>query len=121
LVELDNHTSEVRIVTDPELLRLALEQVLDNAVEALPEQVDGAIRLELRSQGEEAILTVSNRGPGLADSDGSEWWVPFYTTKSGHLGLGLVRVRRIVEALGGRAEIRSKEDAGVAFDLALPL
>jgi signal transduction histidine kinase len=121
LIELSDHTSEIRVVTDPELLRLALEQILDNAVQALPEQTKGAVRLELRSNKEEATITVIDHGPGLVGSDGSEWWVPFYTTKSGHLGLGLVRVRRIVDALGGRTGIRAEDNAGVAFDLALPV
>ena len=128
LIDLVASSKTLQVVTDPELLRLALEQVLDNAVEALAQPDDGDIQIELRHDGEEATIAVRDRGPGLADSDGSNWWVPFFTTKSGHLGLGLVRVRRIVETLGGRAEVfpwnpseKGSDGQGVEVGLTLPV
>ncbi len=128
LIGLVEGSKTLQVVTDPELLRLALEQILDNAVEALAQPADGDIQVELRHDGKEATIAIRDRGPGLADSDGSNWWVPFFTTKSGHLGLGLVRVRRIVETLGGRAEIspwsssKSVTDGqGVEVGLTLPV
>jgi len=108
-------------VTDPELLKMALEQLLDNAVEALDQPRAGDIQIELRQDGEEATIAIRDRGPGLDNSDGADWWVPFFTTKSGHLGLGLVRVRRIVEALGGRAEVTPNDKQGVEVGLTLPV
>ncbi|UCH62545.1 MAG: HAMP domain-containing histidine kinase [Fidelibacterota bacterium] len=128
LIDLVEGQKTLQVVTDPELLRLALDQVLDNAVEALAQPVAGDIQVELQHDGGEATIAIRDRGPGLAGSDSTNWWVPFFTTKSGHLGLGLVRVRRIVETLGGRAEVHqwssSKSDTdgqGVEVDLTLPV
>ncbi|MCH7858403.1 MAG: two-component sensor histidine kinase, partial [Candidatus Marinimicrobia bacterium] len=58
---------------------------------------------------------------GLGKSDGSNWWAPFYTTKSGHLGLGLVEVRRIIGVLGGQADIKAGKEGGVEVGLTLPI
>ncbi len=121
LIDLMDSSQALQVVTDPELLKLALEQVLDNAVEALALPGEGGIRIELRHAGEEATIAVRDCGPGLGNSDGSDWWVPFFTTKSGHLGLGLVRVRRIVEALGGRVEVAPNDGLGVEVGLTLPI
>lgn len=121
LIDLVDSSQALQVVTDPELLKLALEQVLDNAVEALALPGEGSIQIELRHAGEEATIAVRDCGPGLGSSDGSDWWVPFFTTKSGHLGLGLVRVRRIVEALGGRAEVAPNDGRGVEVGLTLPI
>lgn len=97
-------------------------------MEAQAQPEDGDIQIKLRHDLKEAAIAVRNRGPGLADSDGSNWWVPFYTTKSGHLGLGLVRVRRIIETLGGRAEVfpwkprkGGSDGQGVEVELILPV
>jgi len=121
LIDLAEASAELQVVTDPELLKMALEQLLDNAVEALDQPRAGDIQIELRQDGEEATIAIRDRGPGLDNSDGADWWVPFFTTKSGHLGLGLVRVRRIVEALGGRAEVTPNDKQGVEVGLTLPI
>ncbi|UCD36931.1 MAG: HAMP domain-containing histidine kinase [Fidelibacterota bacterium] len=120
-IKLAGKSKAVQVVTDPELLRMALEQIFDNAVEAMSPAGKGEILIELRYDDEEATISVKDQGPGLGESDGTEWWVPFYTSKSGHLGLGLVRVRRIVEALGGRAEIKPGAKQGIEADLILPI
>ena len=112
---------EVQVVTDPELLRLALERILDNAVEALHRPSPGQVQIKLFRTGTEATIGICDRGIGLGKSDGSNWWAPFYTTKSGHLGLGLVEVRRIIGVLGGQADIKAGKEGGVEVGLTLPI
>ena len=121
LINLVAEGGSLQVVTDPELLKLVLEQVFDNAVEAVEQPRNGHIQVELRQEQGEARIAVRDRGPGLGSDDGSEWWVPFYTTKSGHLGLGLVRVRRIIETLGGRSEVGASGEQGVELGLTLPI
>ncbi len=128
LIKMEESDKKLQVVTDPELLRLALEQVLDNAMEAQSQPEAGDIQIELRHDLKEAVIAVQNRGSDLGDTDGSNWWVPFYTTKSGHLGLGLVRVRRIIETLGGRTEVlpwksqkKGSDGQGVEVELILPI
>ncbi len=121
LIQLVDHSQPLQVVTDPELLKMALVQVLNNAIEALAQSGEGDIRIEVHQDGGEAAIAIRDRGSGQDGSDGSEWWVPFYTTKSGHLGLGLVRVRRIVEALGGRSDVAHTDGQGTEVLLVLPI
>lgn len=121
IIGLVSRKKETQVVTDPELLRLALERILDNAVEALSQPGPGHVQIKLSQTGAEATIAIRDRGIGLGNSDGSNWWAPFYTTKSGHLGLGLVEVRRIIGVLGGRVDISPGNEGGVEVGLTLPI
>lgn len=121
IIGLVSRKKETQVVTDPELLRLALERILDNAVEALSQPGPGHVQIKLSQTGAEATIVIRDRGIGLGNSDGSNWWAPFYTTKSGHLGLGLVEVRRIIGVLGGRVDISPGNEGGVEVGLTLPI
>jgi signal transduction histidine kinase len=121
VIQLEVKSADIQVVSDPELLRLALEQVLFNSLEALEQPAAGDVRLTLQDHGREASIIVQNSNNGTGTGDTTEWWVPFYTTKSGHLGLGLVQVRRIIEALGGRAEFAPRSPGAVRLEIALPI
>ena len=121
LDQLSSINASVQVVSDPELLRLALEQVLFNSLEALERPAAGDVLLTLKDHDREATITVRNSDSGAGNGDTAEWWVPFYTTKSGHLGLGLVQVLRIIEALGGRSEFVSRNPGVVELEITLPI
>lgn len=121
VIGLDGLEEDLEIVTDPELLRISLEELVNNAVESLDKLQDRGVMLRVERAGAEVSIQVSDRGPGTGEDDGSEWWVPFYTTKSGHLGLGLVQVRRIMDVLGGRVSLRVARNHGVEVTLTLPI
>ena len=92
--------------------RVRLEQVLvnlvQNAVEALDGRPGGRIRLEARRVPDPAPgrvrVAVSDNGPGLAPEVARSLFMPFTTTKSEGLGLGLVICRDIVSDFGGTLE-----------------
>ncbi len=114
-------TTVDQIVTDPELLKLALDELLNNALEATESPRSGSVKLVCETGGDELKLSVNNAGTNADDSDQTDWWVPFYTTKSGHLGLGLVQVRRILDTIGGQANITSSAKKGILVELTLPI
>jgi signal transduction histidine kinase len=120
-IRLASGSEALQVVTDPGLVQLALEQILDNAVEAMDNMEDVDIEMAVQHTEEEITIKVKGSGEQITESDGSDWWIPFYTTKSGHLGLGLVRVRRIMEALGGNAQIMFPAEGGVELSLTLPI
>lgn len=121
LIHLAEGLEEVQVVTDPGLVQLALEQILHNAIEAINGVDAGEVGVALHRTEDEITISVRNVSQAHTGQDSADWWVPFYTTKSGHLGLGLVRVRRIMEALGGRAEIALLEEVDVESTLTLPI
>ncbi len=112
---------DVQLVTDPELVREAIQRSLENAIEALETPGPGDLAVSAALAEGVVVITIRDHGMGAGEQDTADWWVPFFTSKSGHLGLGLVQVRRIMETLGGSAELQSAADSGMAMRLSLPL
>ena len=85
------------------------------------------IRIDARRQGNEVLVTVSDRGIGIDPSDHERIFDPFYRAAAvveaqiQGAGLGLSLVKRIVEAHGGAISVRSAPGAGAAFTVRLPI
>jgi two-component system, sensor histidine kinase RegB len=112
------------IVPAPEIfaeesLRQALLALLDNAVDASPDDV------ELRGikVGKMVRLTIADRGSGLPAAHMDKLGRSFFTTKlTGHgAGLGLVLAARAIERLGGTLEFESREGGGTLVHVQIPL
>jgi two-component system C4-dicarboxylate transport sensor histidine kinase DctB len=91
--------------------RLRLEQVFinlfQNALEAVAEKADGRVDVSVEEKGTDAVLTVSDNGPGLSETILASLFEPFNTSKETGLGLGLVIVKDIVSDYGGRLEVET--------------
>lgn len=132
--ELAIHAVSVRMELASDLPRICgdriqLQQVLINLVmngiEAMQANVDRARELAIRSNrtddGERLLLTVADRGVGLGKDVKDRIFTPFFTTKSGGLGMGLSICRSIIEAHAGRLSAFQNEGSGATFQIALPL
>jgi signal transduction histidine kinase len=111
--------SEGWVRADVLLLQAALQTVLHNALEAMP----GGGTLTLSVQEEEGWrrLAVSDTGPGMPEQVLAQPFEPFVTTKpSGHLGLGLALCLEMVQAQGGRLDLRSAPGRGTTVLLSFP-
>jgi nitrogen fixation/metabolism regulation signal transduction histidine kinase len=99
---------ELRFSADPDQLEQALINLVKNAAEAaLAEQ--GGVELRARVEGDSLLIEVLDEGLGLARTD--NLFVPFFTTKPGGSGIGLVLARQIIEGHGGRLSLQNREDA----------
>lgn len=99
-----------------------LEQVLINLVKNAMESDDGDGTVKVRwvLHGRELELEVIDEGPGIARTE--NLWVPFFTTKPGGTGIGLVLCREIVENHGGRIVLDNRSDTrGAVARVTLPL
>ncbi len=92
------------VVADPELLKIAVQNLLLNAAQAL--RGGGSIRVKLQTSTESMTIDVADTGPGIPVEHHPRLFTPFFTTKSRGTGLGLATVRRIAEAHGGDVSIR---------------
>ena len=107
--------------------RLQIEQVLvnllQNAVEAMAESppAERTLLAAAMRDGDEARLSIMDRGHGLTGDDSERVFDPFYTTKPEGLGLGLAISRNIVTAHGGRIWLTRNIGAGLTFHVTLPL
>ncbi len=95
-----------------------LINLLRNGAEAAGER--GAVHVAWRSEEDRLVVEVVDDGPGLARTD--NLWVPFFTTKPGGTGIGLVLSREIVENHGGAITLENRTGAsGCIARVSLPL
>jgi nitrogen fixation/metabolism regulation signal transduction histidine kinase len=112
--------ANVELHADPDQLEQALINLIKNATEASLETGGRHVEVRLRCTAEEAIIEIEDDGPGLAKTE--NLFVPFFTTKPGGSGVGLVLARQIVENHGGRLGLGDRPDArGCLVKLVLPL
>jgi two-component system sensor histidine kinase PilS (NtrC family) len=109
---------DVALRADGPQIKQVLWNLLGNAADATPR--GGHIAIALRRAGEQALLTVSDSGAGIAREDLARIFDPFFTTKERGTGLGLAIVHRVVEAHGGRISVQSERGSGSTFSVSLP-
>ena len=96
-----------------------LNTVLSNAIEAM--KTGGVLRVGWRpAPGARIAIEVEDTGPGLTPEQMARLFIPFQTSKSSGLGVGLALGRRIAERLGGTLDLRNRPECGVAVTLTLP-
>ncbi len=105
------------------LLRRALANLIRNAIEATPESRRGepdAIAVDGTDGSAEAMLSISDRGPGVDAAAREKIFLPFYSSKPGGSGFGLAIVARIAELHGGSIEISNRPGGGAVFVVRIP-
>ena len=103
----------VPIEADPELLRKVLENLVLNAMDAMPS--GGTLTIRTRRQNGGVILEVSDTGAGLTREECERLFTPYYTTKQHGTGLGLAIVQSVVSDHGGKISVESEPDRGTTF------
>jgi two-component system sensor histidine kinase KdpD len=130
LEPLPSAADQFEIDVDPELpgvlvdatqLETALVNLFENAIRFSGEQ---PVRVSATTAGDDVIVRVSDRGPGIAEEDRERVFEPFYRAKDGHeshvgSGLGLAIVRGFVEANGGEVWAECP-GVGTTFVVRLP-
>ena len=111
---------DVTIHADPDQLEQALINLVRNAVDATVEHGGTRVTLRWLTRAGRLHLLVEDEGPGLAET--GNLFVPFYTTKQGGSGIGLVLSRQIAEGHGGTLELENRgEHGGARARLVLPM
>jgi two-component system sensor histidine kinase CreC len=115
--------SEVSVDGDALLLRRAIGNLLDNAIDFSPE--GGTVTLALTRKGRRVDVTVRDRGPGIPDFAGAKVFEKFFSLARPHskrksTGLGLAFVKEIAELHRGRVSLRNADGGGALATLNLP-
>lgn len=101
----------VQVLGHPALLAQIFHSVIDNALEAMEQ--GGRLRVEVVRHDRRSItLCLSDTGIGMTEHQSRLAFRPFFTTKQGGLGVGLVLVRRIMERFAGSVRLSSREGCG---------
>lgn len=132
-LKLYNYTGQVEIFThfegaknlmvyaDKEQFSRAIINLIKNAIQAIPENRDGIIDIDLRKESDACIIKISDNGKGIPEDLTDSIFVPNFTTKSSGAGLGLAITKNIVENFKGEIWFESKVDFGTTFYIYIPL
>ncbi len=107
------------VAVDPNLLKIAFQNVLLNAAQAL--QGQGRIEVTISGDGGTQIVSIADQGPGIPPEVRERLFQPFFTTKARGTGLGLATVRRLVQAHGGEVNVENPPHGGTVVTIALPV
>jgi signal transduction histidine kinase len=111
---------------DVELVEGEVKQILYNLIRnAIQASTAGeSVVVEPRRNGPTIAIAIEDRGPGIPDDVAPRIFDPFFTTKQagpeGGMGLGLSVSRSLIESMGGRIEVVSKEGRGSVFAAIFP-
>jgi signal transduction histidine kinase len=110
------------VLVDPDLLERILLNLLSNAMKYSP--ADRLVRLTASRKDGEVLVSVADRGEGIAPEDQPRIFERFYRPKgvrrSDSVGLGLYITRMLVETHGGRIRVKSTPGEGSTFSFTLP-
>jgi hypothetical protein len=111
------------VMADPESIRRALANLIDNAAEAMQGSLLRVLGVgtALVEDGSAVEVTVSDTGRGLTEEIRERLFLPYYSTKHRGTGLGLSIAAKIVQEHGGSISAESNAPKGARFLLRLPV
>jgi len=107
--------------TDKEQMLRVFNNLLRNAIQAIPGDREGEIHIRLEQQGKNYRLSIADNGSGIPADLKDKIFSPNFTTKNAGMGLGLALVKNIVENSQGKVWFESTEDLGTTFFIELPV
>lgn len=109
------------VVVDKEMIGHVFNNLLKNAIQAIPEDRKGEISVKIYHNMTDVIISVSDNGIGIEEENKDKLFTVNFTTKTKGMGLGLMVVKNVVDQAKGRIEFRSEEGEGTTFFVYFPL
>ena len=121
-LELDLPDAALEAETAPLRIEQILVNLLRNGADAAAGEEQGRVLLRAAHRGGQAVLQISDNGPGIPEDLRERIFDPFFSTKasSGGMGLGLAISIRLAEDLGGDLSVQANAPKGALFELHLP-
>ena len=120
-IEFNNLTENNAIIwADKTLCLRVFNNLIKNALQAIPSNEEGLIKLFLTDEGDHYLVEVRDNGVGINDEQAKKIFVPYFTTKSTGTGLGLAMSQQIIENMNGKIYFKSKITKGTSFFVSFP-
>ncbi len=113
-----NVTSDLNF--DRSYFSRSIGNIVKNAIQAIPEEVDGIIEIIAEEHTENIVITVKDNGSGMSEEQASQIFKPYFSTKISGMGLGLPIVKNMIESGGGTISFTSTLGIGTIFTITLP-
>ncbi|MBE0502247.1 MAG: hypothetical protein IBX47_12490, partial [Desulfuromonadales bacterium] len=107
-----------KIPIDPDKLKQAFLNLLNNAIDAMPD--GGKLRVVVEPCAQGVRLIIQDTGSGIDAECLNNIFEPFFTTKGGGSGLGLAITYNIISDHGASIEVESRQNEGTTFVLVFP-
>ncbi len=117
-VELDIPETLPPLLADPLQMQQVLRNLISNGIDAMPE--GGSLEIRAAANGRTVTIEVRDSGCGMTTALLGKLFQPLFTTKARGVGLGLVVVKNLTEANGGRVDVQSEPGRGSTFSVTLP-
>ncbi len=111
-------TNPCKIKLDPELMKQALMNLIQNAFDAVGEE--GKIRLDYNCLDDKLEIIISDNGKGIPEDQKKKIFDLYYTSRNNGTGIGLSITQKIIEQHGGTISFDSKLNEGTTFKIVLP-
>ena len=118
-IQRDNSRVPLPVRIDADLVKQAVLNIVINGMQAMAD--GGNLYIATQREGEGAIITVRDEGPGIPAEIRDKIYNLYFTTKKGGSGIGLAMAYRVVQLHHGALEFHSVEGHGTTFALRIPL
>jgi signal transduction histidine kinase len=118
-VEIDIPESIPTVNIDPFQIRQAFQNLITNAVQAMPE--GGRLNIDAHLIQDSIEVSIKDTGVGIPPENLTKIFQPLFTTKTKGIGLGLVVCKNLVEANKGSIRVESEEGRGTVFVVVVPV
>lgn len=113
-----DYDESLRVYVDPAKAALAIQKLVDNAVEAMED--GGELRISISDSPDSVEISVEDSGAGIPPEAEEFLFEPFVSSKKQGNGLGIPTAKRIVESHGGSLSYITKHGEGTTFILSFP-
>lgn len=104
---------------DPEKLKIALVNIMINAIEAMSETENPALEIALWQEGENKVIVIKDNGKGMDEETQNSLYDPFFTNRKNGLGLGMTATLNIISMHKGKIIVQSEVGVGTSFKIIL--
>jgi len=112
---------ELFVFADKEQLLIVFSNLIQNAIQAIPREKEGLIKITIDKKDNMAQITVADNGAGIPSELREKMFRPNFTTKTSGMGLGLSIVKNILTYSGGDIWYETELNKGTSFFFTLPL
>lgn len=116
-IEKDYDPDICHILGDKDKIKIAILNILVNAIEAIEDRRDGKLKISTKNERGKCVVRISDNGKGMNKSQMDRLFEPYFSTKEKGNGLGLANSQNIILGHNGTISGESKEGEGTTFTI----